>query len=346
MKVLGLISSYTHPSSRARILQYKPYFTRSIELTIKNYLPERESNPAGWTRLLKKITGVSEWRTWDAVKTIGRLSLLKEQANYDLIWQNRLVMLHHSFFEKKIKKPVVFDFDDAIWMSEGKNQVNEALQRSAAVFAGNDYLAEYAKRFNQNVHIIPTTVDVERLKPLQKKHSVFTVGWIGTESNFKYLEMIKAPVIEFLEKNKDARLIIISSKPPSFFSFDGQRTVFKKWDESKENEMINEFDIGLMPLADDEWTRGKCSYKMLQYLACGKPAVVSPVGNNKTILEKAKVGLGAGSGSNWLQCMHELKNNGETYNEFSVNGRQLVAEEYASNIWSEKIITLFREMHE
>jgi len=269
---------------------------------------------------------------------------LLKQLNYDLIWQNRLVLPHHFYFEKKWKKPFVFDIDDAIWLTEGKEKVQAVIQRSAAVFAGNDLLAEFAQKFHSNVHIIPTTVDDERLHPLQKPQRPFTLGWIGTRSNFQYLEVVKRAVIDFLSSHDDARFMIVSSEKPSIFSFDDRKIIFKEWNQNKENELINEFDVGLMPLTDDEWTRGKCSYKLLQYLACGKPAIVSPVGNNNKILSELGAAYNAINKDSWVKALEQLKADVDLYDGCSKEGRKLVEEKYAASIWAERIAEKFKTL--
>jgi glycosyltransferase involved in cell wall biosynthesis len=344
MKVLGLISSPADPASQTRVIQYQNHLMKeNVLLRPVYYEPSRDADPAPWMLRLKKITGINAWRISDSLKTLARLPLLLRQLNYDLIWQNRLMLPDHFYFEKKWKRPFVFDMDDAIWLTEGREKVQEVLRRSTAVFAGNEHLADFAKKFQSNVHIIPTTVDVDRLKPLQKKPGPFTLGWIGTKSNFQYLELIREPIIAFLSSH-DARFMIVSSEKPSIFSFDDKKIIFKEWDHEKENELINEFDVGLMPLADDEWTRGKCSYKMLQYLACGKPAIVSPVGNNNKILSELGAGLGAVNNESWIRAFERLITDAAFYDTCSKVGRKLVEEKYAAKIWAGRIVAIFNTL--
>lgn len=345
MKVLGLISSPSDPASLTRIIQYQKHLLKeNVLLKPVYHTSPRDADPAPWMYRSKKITGINEWRISDGIKTLTRLPLLLRQLNYDLIWQNRLVLPGHFYFEKKWKKPFVFDMDDAIWLTEGEEKIQAVIQHSAAVFAGNDWLAEFAKKFQSNVHIIPTTVDTDRLNPIKKKQRPFTLGWIGTKSNFQYLELIKQPVTEFLSSHDDARFMIVSSEKPSIFSFDDKKMLFKQWNFEKENELINEFDVGLMPLTDNEWARGKCSYKMLQYLACGKPAIVSPVGNNNKILSDLGTGFSAVNKESWIKAFERLKSDAALYDACSKEGRKLIEEKYAANIWAERIITIFKTL--
>jgi glycosyltransferase involved in cell wall biosynthesis len=283
-------------------------------------------------------------RLWDLYGIGGRLKLMPKQFSYDIIWQNRLLLYEYFIAEKFIRKPFVFDMDDAIWLSEGKKQVDLAIQKATIVFAGNEYLAEYCKNLNNSVKIVPSTINTEDVKPVSTESSSFTLGWIGTKSNFKYLHLIKQPVVEFLEETQNTRLMIVSTEKPSMFPFDNQKIVFKKWKKEKENEFINEFSVGLMPLTDDDWTRGKCSYKMLQYMACSKPVIVSPVGLNQTILKKSHAGIGAASEEQWKTGMRDLKNDQSMYNYHSQNGRPFVEENYSTGKWAITINNYFREL--
>jgi glycosyltransferase involved in cell wall biosynthesis len=343
MKVLGLISSLNDPASRTRIIQYQDYFRESgNELKFPLFFPLKDEDPARWTYSLKKITSINEWRSWNIMKTIARFPLIITQYNYDLIWQSRLILHQHSFVEKLLQKPVIFDYDDAIWLTEGKTKVQQALKLSTMIFAGNDYLAEYASSYNKNIHIIPTTVDTNSLKPTGNKGNYFTLGWIGTKSNFQYLDLIKAPIIEFLSKTKNTRFMVVSSEQPSMFTFDNEKIIFRTWFSANENELVNEFSVGLMPLADDEWTRGKCSYKMLQYMACGKPVIASAVGMNKKIFSEEVVGVEANSQGDWLNGFHTLQHDIAFYQICSLNGRKLAEKSYSCNEWAPRILALFK----
>ncbi|MEO5946847.1 MAG: glycosyltransferase [Chitinophagaceae bacterium] len=342
MKILGLITSPTDPASRARIMQYKNYFGEAgVELTPRFFSPFREADPAPWTYKLKKLTTINEWRTANIFKSLARLPLLIQQYNYDIIWQNRLVLPHHFFFENKFSKPLVFDFDDAIWLNEGEKQVKAAISRAAMVFVGNHYLAEYASKFNKNINIIPTTIDTIKLFPLNNESENFNIGWIGSESNFKYLEIIKPAVLDFLSKNNDSRFTIVSSTKPPQLNFDNNQVIFKQWSADKENELINEFSVGLMPLENNNWTKGKCSYKMLQYMACGKPVIVSPVGMNNQLLAAGDIGYAAVNQQDWFNAIAEIKNNKKAAMQNGNNGRELVERDYSCTVMSTKIINLF-----
>ncbi|HEX4876594.1 MAG TPA: glycosyltransferase [Chitinophagaceae bacterium] len=293
---------------------------------------------------LSKLTLINHWRYYQLTRTISRLPLFIEQYKYDLIWQNRLIIHHQSFFERKLSKPFVFDFDDAVWLNDKESSLIHALKKAAMVFAGNEYLAAYAIKHNRNTLIIPTVIDPEFLYPINTIKEDFIIGWIGTESNFKYLEIAKPAIEEFLKENNNAKLVIVSSTPPPQFKFDGKKYVFEKWSAEKENELINKFSIGIMPLPDDAFTQGKCSYKMIQYMACAIPVVVSPVGTNNKILNEMEIGLPAASTSEWLSAFNLLKNEKAFYESCAANARVLAELKYSVNVLAPVIAENFRKI--
>ncbi len=345
MKVLGLISSSTDPASRFRIIQYKEALAKeNISLTPRYFSPPRDQDPLPWMYQFKKIAGINEWRTANTLKLVSRLPLLFQQFQYDIIWQNRLILPYYNFIEKKYKKPLIFDYDDAIWLNEGARQVKTTIAKAAMVFAGNEYLADFALKHNKNINIIPTTVDTGKLFPLNIISDNFTIGWIGSKSNTPYLDIIKPALLDFLAVSKNSRLIIVSSEKPSNFVFDNERIVFKNWYPEMENEIINQFTVGIMPLADNEYTRGKCSYKMLQYMACGKPVIVSPVGMNNKLLAEDTVGLAANTKEEWVNALTTVKNDISLSGILGTNGRKMVENNYSLNKYAPIISEHFRNI--
>lgn len=330
MKVLGIITSPTEASARARIIQYKkPLSSYNIDLTPKYYKPLRYTPPSRWEKSAEKISGISRWRFHQLHRSVSRLPLLIKQYNYNLIWLNRLIIHHQSFYERKLTRPIVFDFDDAIWLNDNPISVTKALTKAAMVFAGNDYLAEYALKYNQNTFVVPTVIDPDFLYPRRKENKIFTIGWSGTVNNFLYLDKIKPAIDEFLRNNNDTRFMVISSEKPGSFNFDDKKYIFREWSVENENELLNKLDVGLMPLDDNDFTKGKCSYKMLQYFACGKPAVVSPVGTNSKILSESEAGLAAKTTNEWIDAFYNLKNNKEFYNKCAFNARKIIETKYS-----------------
>ena len=345
MKVLGIINSPNDPASRIRILQYKDSFSKNgVKLDDIYFTPQKEEEPSPNTVRLSKITRINKWRIWNAHKQIARFPLLSKQYKYDILWQSRLLIPENYSIERFYRKPLIFDFDDAIWINEGEQHVIKAIQKAEKVFAGNDYLAEFGLKYNSSTILIPTTVDTDNNFPINSQHAFFTVGWIGTPGNFPYLETIKNELLEFLMKNNDTKLIIVSSTPPTFLPFNDSQIIFKKWQAEKENELVNEFSVGIMPLPDNNWTRGKCGYKLLQYMACNIPFIASPVGVNLSLIENSQSGVRAISGSDWLSKLQELKNDRELFVALSKNGRTYVESHFSAKRWSSVIIEQMKQI--
>lgn len=345
LSILGLITEKNDPSSRARILQYLPALEKeNINVTARGYSPHNNTDPAPWMFRTGKITGINPWRFLWLFKNISRFPLLYQQNKYDLIWQNRMIITHHSWYEKKIHVPRVFDFDDAIWLHDGEKNVQEAISAAAQVFAGNEYLAGYASRYSGNVRIIPSVIDTSVIFPLKKKEGPFTIGWIGSASNMHYLELAKPAIIQFLQQHQDARFIIVSSSPGDLFQYDDQQILFRSWSAENENELINLFSVGLMPLPDTPYTRGKCSFKMLQYMACGIPVLVSPVGNNEPVLRNSNAGLAAVDANSWLKGLQTLKDDHDFYSQSARNGPPFIENHYSVKKYAPVIAACFREI--
>lgn len=343
INVLGLIASPLDPSSRFRISQYAPLLLKQdIQLRTRYHYPSKDSSPAPWAHMVKKLTGINQWRIWNVLQDINRLPLIVQQYNYDLIWQSRMLLPYLLQADRVITRPVIFDLDDAIWLTEGKERTGKALAKADMIFVGNDYLADWAGRYNQKLVRIPTTVDTNIFYPIKEKQDQFTIGWIGSPSNFKYLSVIEAPIRTFLERHENARFMIISSEMPAEIKF-SNKVVFSKWNPETENEMINKFSIGIMPLTDDEWTRGKCGFKLIQYMACGKAVVASPVGVNNKLLEPG-TGLSANHEKEWLEAFESLFNDEKLRLSMGTAGRELVQENYNAEKWSVRIAGFMKEI--
>lgn len=344
MNILGLIASPSDPASRFRILQYAS-FLKQHDVVMGSWYssPTKDSSPAAWTKKVEACTSIDSWRTWNVLQNLDRLSILLRQFYFDAIWQSRMLLPYLFRADKIIQKPVVFDIDDAIWITESKTEVGRAIANAEKVFAGNEYLAEWCKQYSKNVVLIPTTIDTLKYFPTEKQNDVFTIGWIGTPSNFKYLQLAANAIKNFLREYKNARMMVVSSVAPGFFSFDGQQFVFKKWQPDLETEYINEFDIGIMPLTDDEWTRGKCGFKLLQYMACGKPVVASPVGANQKLLS-AQTGLAANTETEWFQSFKELQHDKSQRFSFGNNGRKLIETEFNTGTWAKVIASELKSL--
>lgn len=345
LNILGLITEENYPSSRARILQYLPSLEKlNCNVHPRSFLLHKNSVPTKWMADAGKIARINPWRLLRESQKLIRLPLLYEQYKFDLIWQNRLAITQHAWYEKRFRRPRVFDFDDAIWLQDGEKQVQEAISTSSQVFAGNEYLADYASRYSGNVNIIPSVIDTSVLFPLQKTTDRFIIGWIGSASNLSYLELVKPAIIKFLQENPKAAFMVVSSEPGNVFTYDNNQFIFRKWTANQENELINKFSVGLMPLADTPFTRGKCGYKILQYMACGIPVLASPVGINERILKESNAGLAITGPDEWINGFRTVRNDPDFYRTASVNGPVYIENNYSVNKFAPVIAGHFRRI--
>jgi glycosyltransferase involved in cell wall biosynthesis len=239
-------------------------------------------------------------------------------------------------------KPIVFDFDDAIWV-RGTGSVNGrfTLLRfpgktsticglASAVVVSNEYLANYARRRNDNVHVIPSTVDLGLfpVQPPLEQESPFVIVWTGSGSTLAHLETARAAVERFGRKRKTTMVVVCSRAPDR--AFDGVDTQFVPWSAETEASVIGRSHVGIMPLPDDEYTRGKGGYKALLYMAAGRPVVLSPVGVNTEIVEHGTNGMLARSTDEWVGALDALADSRVLRNRLARAGRLTVENRYSA----------------
>lgn len=238
-----------------------------------------------------------------------------------------------------LRKKIIYDFDDAIWLpfkSESNritntfkwtNKVGKICKWSHAVIGGNQYLADFARKFNNNVHVIPTIVDTEMVhnKVKNQRTDCVTIGWTGSHSTNKYLKEV-LPVLQSLQKKHRVKFIFISSADPGLDDLDYR---FLPWNKTSEVDDLLEMNIGIMPLTDDEWAKGKCGFKAIQYQALGIPAVVSPVGVNEKVVLHGKTGFLAISNDDWERNLEKLILSVELRTQMGKEGRAHIVNNYS-----------------
>jgi len=212
------------------------------------------------------------------------------------------------------------------------------------VVAGNEYLAEYAERYNSSVHIWPTVVDTDyyQVRGVRDPGPV-RVGWSGSHHTLKMCLPILKNAIESLAKIRDFEFIVIANQKPDL-NWAEVNWRYIPWSPENEVEGIGQIDIGLMPLADSPFERGKCGLKAIQYMAVGTPALVSPVGVNSEIVDHGKNGFHCESDDDWVQYAAKLIDNEEMRNEFGEKAARKVREMYSVNSLLPKMINLFEEL--
>lgn len=246
----------------------------------------------------------------------------------------------------RLKARLIYDFDDALFagpsaareagLAKPKNEtdnrhINMTLRLYDHIIVGNDYLAAYAGRFNRNVTVIPTVVDLSRYpvrQPRKSPKATITLGWVGNSENLIYLQDLDSVFAALTERfGEEIRLHVISDRRPEVP--DAVLLHFQPWRLESEVEDLFAFDIGLMPLRDNEWTRGKCAFKAIQYMALGIPTVASPVGANEELIQHGVNGLLADDESKWIEHLSKLIQDASLRRRLGMAGRQTVIERYS-----------------
>jgi glycosyltransferase involved in cell wall biosynthesis len=238
--------------------------------------------------------------------------------------------------------PVVIEMDDAIYLTRGhakKMPVLLAMANGAIV--GNEQLASYARQFSPQVWVVPTVVDTDRFVPKRQfigpsvgpSHDIITLVWMGLAYNLKYLGML-APALRALQSRFHLRLRVVCSRPPQLA---GINMEFRAWAMEREVTDLQDAAIGVMPLDDTAWARGKCGLKLLQYMAVGLPAIASPVGVNRDIVTTGHNGFLASTVQEWYDCLEALCGRPQLRQEMGLEGRRTVEQRYSLAVWGPRL---------
>ncbi len=256
-----------------------------------------------------------------------------------------------EIFLKIIGKKIIFDFDDAIqYGSENNNswffsnlircdwKVKIIIKISNLVIAGNKNLKKFALNLNNNVKIIPTTIDIKKYKFKKKKFQKnLTIGWSGSASTSKYIENF-LPILIKIQKKKKFKILIIGSK----LDIKNRHIKCLGWSSKNELKYLNQIDVGLMPLPNNKWTKGKCGLKILQYLSVGIPSVVSNVGINSEIIINGKNGYLINNKSEWEIYLKKFLKNPKKISRMGFNGREIVKKKFSNFSIINKLSTILR----
>ncbi|OGW74682.1 MAG: hypothetical protein A2Z72_05405 [Omnitrophica bacterium RBG_13_46_9] len=340
MKILFLVPYPTEgASNRFRVEQYLPYLEeKGILYKVRPFIS------SDFYRILYLKDYLLKKILFFLRSTVFRILDVLRALKYDIIFIHReSYPLGPPFIERILKffnKKVIFDFDDAIFLpaSSGSNifmerfnrygKVPEVIALSDGVITGNKYLADFALKYNENVTIIPTPVDVELYAPSPKKiHSEkVTIGWIGSKTTSVFLKPMRDIFAVLLEKFPYLEIIIVGGR----FDNRGLERV-RNIDWSLENEIgaLQNFDIGIMPMPDTKWTRGKCAFKAILYMSVGIPCVSSPVGVTADLIKDGVNGFLAGSADAWKKKLSMLIESPDLRERIGRNARETAVNEYS-----------------
>ena len=331
-RILGLsLYGQQAASHRYRLSQYVPGLAQAgIDLQIQSllddeYLVNRFSGrPVPWGSVLQ-----SAWQRL-------RLLISKDDFSGAILYCELCPLLPSSLERLLLPKPYIYDFDDAFFLKyrQGRlgvlrpilgSKFDKIIAGAAAVTAGNSFLTHFAQEFNSNVNLLPTVVDTMRYKPAARSlNAEFTVGWVGSHSTAPYLAALVEPLAQ-LAKEGPVRLVVVGGLAPTI---PGVVVESIAWNEATEIQQINCFDVGVMPLTDDNWARGKCAFKLIQYMACGVPVVASRVGANVDVVTP-HCGFLVENTEGWLSALRALRDDAPRRTQMGVAARMRIEEEYS-----------------
>lgn len=348
MKVFAFTSGVSTPSTRFRVRQ-------NISALEQHDVEVLESYPfitqkIGFSGKFGSIRGryiLPIAAAQVAMNAVLRLPGFIESKDSDVIWIERSFIPGFEYPVKFLKRPIVLDMDDAIWLSGFAGRSVPKLVASVDMTTvGNDYLATWVSKYCKNIEIVPTGIDCKRFFPnklVASNDHDFNIGWTGTSGNFKYLKTIENALAKFLKRNPSAIFTVIADKMPSMPSLPPKQFFFKCWSAVDEPELINQFDCGIMPLVDSEWAKGKCSFKLIQYMACGLPVIASPVGMNIKVVTEGG-GLFAHDEHSWYDALEDIYRNRGMAATMAERGRTSILRTYDTAIVAKKLADVFKSL--
>ena len=337
------------------MFQYLPYLAAAgVKPTVLSVVPDQllRARYAGGRayRVVYHLTVL--WRTVQIV-----LSCLACAGRFDAIVIQRVILPPPlAKLLGRIRRKVVFDFDDAIYLTDGLEQgmfsrlqgwlrrgaVAHTLSNVGHAIVENCYNRSYATRYCPGASIITGPIDTERYTPgAGASGDEVVLGWVGKQSTESYLNLIRPALSEIGKRHPNVRLLLIGAEKSTI---PGLRVERRAWTLESELQDLWQFDIGLMPLPDDAWTRGKGGYKLLQYMALGIPAVASPVGVNSEIVADGESGFLARSQDDWVDCLSRLICDEALRGRMGSVGRLRAEQRYSLRESSTRLLEILREL--
>ena len=339
-------------STRQRLLQYLPHLAAAgIEVRYHPLL--------GQNYVSSLATGASYSKTEILRSYVSRMVMLARRPDTHVIWIYAEAFPYlPAWFERlafRSGKPVVVDFDDAFFLNYDANRrasvrallkgkLEPLLRNAAACCCGNPYLEDYASRLCRQTMLLPTVVDTEIYRPPPSDRSVgpLTIGWIGSPSTWSYMRPL-LPILVDLARERQLRIRVVGAgalaERERFPEID-----LVEWQEEREVADVQAMDIGIMPLPDEEWARGKSGYKLIQYMACGLPVVASPVGVNSDIVRNGINGYLAGSPDEWREALIRLIDDPDHRMRLGAAGRARAVRDYSLATHAPRFVDLLQAL--
>jgi glycosyltransferase involved in cell wall biosynthesis len=325
------------PSSRYRAYQYQEDFRKAgwqFEI-----FPLFEDEYFSALRDPNYIRQILRKSTYSISRFADRLFHLRNSdADLIVIEQQLFPYVPFALEKQFLPRKFILEIDDAIYLTHPR-KLPKLFSHATGVVTGNEILESVVLQYQQNVDVVPTAIDTDQFKPLNgQPNEKIVLGWSGLEYNFKYLHEI-APVLGDLLKEYPAELVILSGSPPESFPIPYR---FERWNPLHEAEQIGSFDIGLMPLRIDEWSKGKCAMKLLQYMAVGIPGIATPVGVNTKVVEEGVSGFLAATPDGWKSKLKLLLENPSLRRNIGNAAREKVVNEYSKDIWFPRLLQVYK----
>lgn len=349
MNVL-LLSRYGRlgASSRVRSYQYLDYLkTEGVQVTAEALLDD------------EYLKGLYANRRPNAARLLSsyvhRIGSLLQSTTYDLVWIEKEIFpwlpAWPEWLLNVLSVRYIVDYDDAIFHRYDQHanpvvrailgkKIDAVMRRARLVTVGNEYLADRARLAGAaRVEYLPTVVDLERYSvKAHQQDGRFTIGWIGSPSTQKYVKLIQPALAKICEKSDVAVTLVGAGQ----MEIESVNLRVMPWDERCEVSDIQSFDVGIMPLPDEPWERGKCGYKLIQYMASGVPVVASPVGVNQKIIVHGENGFLAQTTDEWLNALQSLYRDPVLRRKLGDAGRKLVEDRYSLQVTAPRLCSLLR----
>jgi glycosyltransferase involved in cell wall biosynthesis len=336
-------------SSRVRSYQYLDFLrTQGIDVIVASLLSDD---------YLRRLYA-GQPRPWRAIwkSYLHRLHSLLYSRHYHLLWiEYELFPWLPAWIERLLSYasiPYVVDYDDAVFHRYDlhpsriirallSRKIDRVMSLATLVIVGNDYLAERARLAGaRRVENLPTVVDLTRYPlKVEQRNSTFSIGWIGSPTTAPYLRLVQ-PALAEIGRRRRVRLVLVGSP---YAELNGVPIEVRHWSTDSEAKAIQDFDVGIMPLPDNAWARGKCGYKLIQYMASARPPIASPVGINRLLIAHGTNGFLATSETDWVDSLTFLCDHPEERHRMGQVGRRMVEERYCLEVTGPRLAALLRE---
>jgi glycosyltransferase involved in cell wall biosynthesis len=287
---------------------------------------------------------------------IKRITMLLNSRSFDLLWiEKELFPWFPAWVEKSLVRqgiPYVVDYDDAVFHRYDMHdnllirtllgkKIDTVMHHATTVVVGNDYLTERARYAGASrIEYLPSVVDINRYSIREKTGERFRIGWIGSPITAPNMGLIR-DALEQVGKQTGVCLVLVGSGDQD--PLPGVAKEVLPWSEDIEVAHIQSFDVGIMPLPDGPFEKGKCGYKLVQYMACGLPVIASPVGVNSRIVEQGKTGFLASSTAEWVQALVMLSQNANLRSDLGKAGRKKVEQKYSLQVTAPRLFEILAD---